>query len=63
MYKILDDLKNIRLAKGMTQAQLAKQTNTPSTHLCKLETKGNPRLSTLVKILDVLGYEVRAVKK
>lgn len=63
MYKILDDIRQIRRAKGMTQADLAKQTNIPATHICKLEKEGNPRLYTLVKILDVLGYEVRAVKK
>ena len=63
MIKILEDIKNLRLAKGLTQAQLAEKIKTPSSHICKLEKEGNPRLSTLVKILDVLGYEIRAVKK
>ena len=63
MYKILDDIRQIRRAKGITQAELAEKIKTTPEHICKLEKEGNPRLSTLVKILDTLGYEVRAVKK
>ena len=63
MYKILDDIRQIRHAKGLSQKDLANKVNIPQSHLCKLEKEGNPKLSTIIKILDVLGYEVRAVKK
>lgn len=63
MYKILDDLKKIRTAQGITGYRLAKRLKTSQSFMSVLERKGNPRLSTLVKIFDSLGYEIRAVKK
>lgn len=63
MIKILEDLKNIRRANGLTACGLSEKLGKPKNSITILESKGNPRLSTLIKIFDFLGYEIRAVKK
>ena len=53
-----------RLAKKMTQAQLAEQTGLSREVITRLESgKGNPTYNTLAKVADVLGCKLAYVKK
>lgn len=53
------DIKQIRISKGMTQAQLAKATGLSQQHISKIE-KGKiiPFVSTLEKIFKALGCRI-----
>jgi predicted transcriptional regulator len=53
-----DSLRKLRLQAGMTQKQLATLAGVSQAHVAKIES-GNvdPRLSTVNRILDVLGHK------
>jgi len=58
-YKLVADLIRLRLAKGLTQEQLAKLLNTKQESIARLESGGSlPSLSTVKKVADALDAEV-----
>ncbi len=57
--EIIAQLVEARLAKGISQAELARMIGTQRSNLCRLESGGqNPSLDTLVKIAAALGKEL-----
>lgn len=58
-YKLASDLIRLRLARGLTQEQLAKLLNTKQESIARLESGGSlPSLSTVRKVADALDAEV-----
>jgi transcriptional regulator with XRE-family HTH domain len=58
-YKLVADLIRLRLAKGLTQEQLAKLLNTKQESIARLESGNSlPSLSTVKKVADVLDAEL-----
>jgi len=58
-YKLASTLIRLRLAKGLTQEQLAKLMNTKQESIARLESGGSlPSLSTVRKVADALDAEV-----
>ncbi|MEM6398310.1 MAG: helix-turn-helix domain-containing protein [Bacteroidota bacterium] len=58
-YSIGRDIKSRRSDLRITQPQLAKIAEVSVNTIYKIERgQGNPRLSSLVKLLDVLGLEL-----
>lgn len=57
--ELADAIIEARLAKGRTQAQLAKKIGANQASISRLENaEANPRLSTLKKLADVLDAEL-----
>ncbi|MDP2728905.1 MAG: helix-turn-helix transcriptional regulator [Dehalococcoidales bacterium] len=58
-YKLASDLIRLRLAKGLTQEQLAQLLNTKQESIARLESGGSlPSLSTVRKVAEALDAEV-----
>ncbi len=58
-YKLASDLIRLRLAKGLTQEQLAKLLNTKQESIARLESGSSlPSLSTVNKVANMLDAEV-----
>jgi len=58
-FKLVSALIRLRLAKGLTQEQLAKLLNTKQESIARLESGGSlPSLSTVKKVADALDAEV-----
>jgi transcriptional regulator with XRE-family HTH domain len=58
-YKLASSLIRLRLAKGLTQEQLAKLLNTKQESIARLESGSSlPSLSTVRKVADALDAEV-----
>lgn len=58
-YRLASALIRLRLAKGLTQEQLAKLLNTKQESIARLESGGSlPSLSTVKKVADALGAEL-----
>lgn len=58
-YKLASTLIRLRLAKGLTQEQLAKLMNTKQESIARLESGGSlPSLSTVRKVANALDAEV-----
>ena len=58
-YKLASTLIRLRLAKGLTQEQLAKLLNTKQESIARLESGGSlPSLTTFRKVADALDAEV-----
>ena len=58
--KILEVMKLQRKALGITQQDLADMSEIAISTFKKIESgKGNPSLSTVEKIMDILGMEVK----
>jgi len=58
-YKLVSDLIRLRLAKGMTQEQLARLLNTKQESIARLESGASlPSLSTVKKVADALDAEL-----
>ena len=57
--KIISQLVEARLEKGISQAELARMIGTQRSNICRLE-RGtqNPTLDTIVKIASALGKDV-----
>lgn len=53
-------LKDLRVKSGLTRSELAKRTHLSYLHLSKIEDEQDIeiRISTLISILDVLGYDL-----
>jgi transcriptional regulator with XRE-family HTH domain len=58
-YKLAADLIRLRLAKGLTQEDLAKLLNTKQESIARLENGGSlPSLSTMKKLAEALDAEL-----
>jgi transcriptional regulator with XRE-family HTH domain len=58
-YKLVSTLIRLRLAKGLTQEQLAKLLNTKQESIARLESGGSlPSLSTIKKVATALDAEL-----
>ena len=58
-YRLASDLIRLRLAKGLTQAQLAALLNTKQESIARLESGGSlPSLSTVKRVADALDAEL-----
>ena len=58
-YRLASALIKLRLAKGLTQEQLAKLLNTKQESIARLESGSSlPSLSTVKKVADALGAEL-----
>jgi transcriptional regulator with XRE-family HTH domain len=61
---IATNIREIRLAKGMTQKQVADRMYRDKQAVQKLETGNiNPRYTTLIEIADALGVSVSDILK
>ena len=61
---IAANIKTIRLAKGMTQTQVADRMDRDKQAVQKLETGNiNPRYLTLIEVADALGVSVSDILK
>ncbi len=57
--KIGEEIRQMRLAKGMTQAELAKSLHTTKSAISRLENQSESmRLSTIEKVAEVFGKKV-----
>jgi transcriptional regulator with XRE-family HTH domain len=61
---VADQLKAVRLAAGLTQTELARRASVSRTTVARMETvaKGDMSVSVLVRLLEAVGYELKAVK-
>ena len=58
-YKLAATLIRLRLAKGLTQEDLAKLLNTKQESIARLESGGSlPSLSTMKKVANALGADL-----
>lgn len=62
--QIVKKITDLRTKKGLSQHDLAKITGIKQPIISRME-KGitNPRLDTVIKIVDALEYELTLVKK
>ena len=59
---IIDELIELRKAKGLTQRELAKASNLAQPAIARLESKAaTPQLDTLLKVAAALNYELELV--
>ena len=59
---IIDELIELRKAKGLTQRELAKAANLAQPAIARLESKAaTPQLDTLLKVAAALDYELELV--
>lgn len=62
--KIINQLSSLRNKKGISQQELANYTGLKQPAIARLENRINsPQLSTLIKYVDALGYEIKIEKK
>ena len=63
-YKLIGEMISLRKQKKITQSELAALTGNRQQVISRIERKeNNPSLKMFAHILDVLGYELRIVKK
>ena len=63
-YKLAATLIRLRLAKGLTQEQLAKFLNTKQESIARLESGGSlPSLSTVKRVAEALDADVEIIVK
>lgn len=63
-YQIVADITELRQSKGISQQELANMTGIKQPVIARME-KGttNPRLDTVIKIVEALDYELKIVPK
>ena len=60
---IIDELIELRKAKGLTQRELAKAANLAQPAIARLESKAAiPQLDTLLKVASALGCNIALVQ-
>jgi transcriptional regulator with XRE-family HTH domain len=58
-YKLASDLIRLRLAKGLTQEELAKKLHTKQSAIARMENAGSlPSLSTVKRVAEVLDADL-----
>ncbi len=62
--KLGENLKKIRIMKGITQTEIAKKLDVNRSFVSNIENgKTNPTLSTITNLADVLGISVNELLK
>ncbi|HAU87480.1 MAG TPA: XRE family transcriptional regulator [Lachnospiraceae bacterium] len=63
-YQIVSDITELRRSRGISQHELANITGIKQPVIARME-KGttNPRLDTVIKIVEALDYELKIVPK
>jgi transcriptional regulator with XRE-family HTH domain len=62
--RLLRDLREIRKARGMTQADLAQASNVCPREVCSWEHGETiPRLLTFEALINALGHDLKIVKR
>jgi transcriptional regulator with XRE-family HTH domain len=56
-------LQSIRQRSGTSQSELASQVSSSRPHLSRLERGTSPQVDTLLRLLDVQGYELVMVPR
>lgn len=57
---VVDQLRSVRKAQGMTQESLAERVGTKKSNISRLESgRYNPSLDFLVKVADGLGKQIQ----
>ena len=63
-YRLIGEMVSLRKSQKITQSQLAKLTGNKQQVISRIEKKENcPTLKTFCNLLNVLGYELRIVKR
>lgn len=63
-YELIGEMISLRKQKKITQSELASLTGNKQQVISRIERKEtNPSLKMFAHILDVMGYELRIVKK
>lgn len=63
-YRLIGEMISLRKAQKITQSELAKLTGNKQQVISRIEKRENcPTLKTFCNLLNVLGYELRIVKK
>ena len=61
---IIDVLKSVRKAKGLSQKALSKRTGVPQSHISKIESGGaDIRLSSLIELARALDLDLRLIPR
>lgn len=59
-YRIGEEIRNLRLSKGMTQEELANKLSTTKSAISRLENHSESvRLSTLEKVADIFNKKIK----
>lgn len=62
METLISELRKARKKKGMTQARLSHSVGLPQSHISDIEQgKKDPRISTIIQIARILGYEITLI--
>lgn len=62
--RLIDELVSYRKEKEITQLRLAREAGLTQSVIARIESKKSlPRLDTIMKIVDVLGYDLKIVPK
>ena len=63
-YRLIGEMVSLRKSQKITQSQLAKLTGNKQQVISRIEKRENcPTLKTFCNLLNVLGYELRIVKR
>lgn len=63
-YNLIMEIVKLRINKNITQKELAELTGIPQPNIARFEKNTHSAsLSTLLKILNSLGYELKITKK
>lgn len=63
-YKLIQEMIKIRKEQHITQTQLAKMTGNKQQSISRIEKKlVKPSLATFCKIINMLGYDLKIVKR
>ncbi len=64
MQSIIEQLKSIRLANGLKQAEMGQKIGLPQSHVSKIEQGAtDPRISTVLEMARVLDQELVLVPR
>jgi transcriptional regulator with XRE-family HTH domain len=62
--KLGENMRRIRIEKGMSQGDICRALNLDRAHVCNIENgRQNPTLDTIAKIAKALGVEVSELMK
>lgn len=62
--RLIDELVSYRKEKEITQLRLAREAGLTQSVIARIESKKSlPQLDTIMKIVDVLGYDLKIVPK
>lgn len=63
-YRLIGEMVSLRKSQKVSQSQLARLTGNKQQVISRIEKRGNcPTLKTFCNLLNVMGYELRIVKR